>query len=91
MERVCRRNEYQKWPVISLLFSPALPFWALVFACFVMIVRRCGPFIPAALGALGLWAGYLLGPCTLPRYALPLFCLAPALLAGALALPFREN
>ena len=91
MERVCRRNEYQKWPVVSLLFSPALPFWALVFACFVMIARRRGPFIPAALGALGLWAGYLLGPCTLPRYALPLFCLAPALLAGALALPFREN
>ena len=34
---------------------------------------------------LTLWAGYLLGPCTLPRYLLPLFCLAPVALSTALA------
>jgi len=36
--------------------------------------------IVASLGTLGLWLSYLLGPCTLPRYTLPLFCLAPVLL-----------
>ena len=41
--------------------------------------------LTAALGALALWAGYLLGPCTLARYALPLFCLAPPMLAAAFA------
>ena len=39
------------------------------------------------LGALGLWLSYLFGPCTLPRYTLPLFCLAPVLLALALRMP----
>ena len=36
--------------------------------------------IVPSLGALGLFISYLLGPCTLPRYTLPLFCVAPVLL-----------
>lgn len=27
LEKMFSNNEYQKWPVISLLFSPALYFW----------------------------------------------------------------
>jgi len=79
-ERICRRNEYQKYPIISVLFCPATPLWALVFACCHFAAKKRRRFILPALGALGLWASYLLGPCTLPRYALPLFCLAPVLL-----------
>lgn len=79
-ERICRRNYYQKYPVISILFCPAAPFWVLVFACAQLIVRKNRRFLPAALGVFGLWLSYLFGPCTLPRYALPLFCLAPVLL-----------
>ena len=52
-----------------------------------MIARRQARYLPAALGALGLWLSYLFGPCTLPRYTLPLFCLAPVLLALALRMP----
>ncbi|MCR4708528.1 MAG: DUF6020 family protein [Clostridiales bacterium] len=84
-ERICRRNEYQKIPVLSLLFSPALPFWGLLFACVLLSARGECRLSVAALGALFLWAGYLLGPCALPRYALPLFCLAPPLLAAGFA------
>ena len=83
MERICRRNRYQKYPVISLLFGPAAPLWVLLLSCALLIARRRTCLLPAALGVLGIWLSYLLGPCTLPRYALPLFCLAPPLLAGA--------
>lgn len=79
-ERICRRNYYQKYPIISILFCPATPFWVLLFACAQLIVRKKRRFLPAALGAFGLWLSYLFGPCTLVRYALPLFCLAPVLL-----------
>lgn len=82
-ERICRRNSYQDTPVIAVLFCTATPFWALLLACGVLIARKQTRFLPAACGALGLWLSYLLGPCTLPRYALPLFCLAPALLIAA--------
>lgn len=90
MERICRRNRYQKYPILSLLFGTATPFWALLLACALLVSRRRTRLLPAVLGALGIWLSYLLGPCTLPRYVLPLFCLAPPLLAGAF-LPARKE
>ena len=51
----------------------------------------CAGSIPAALGALGVWLSYLFGPCTLPRYALPLVCLAPALLILSFLPPYCER
>ena len=86
-ERICRRNAYQEYPVVSILFCTATPLWALLFACAMLIARRQTRCVPAALGALGLWLSYLFGPCTLPRYALPLFCLAPVLLIIAYLVP----
>ena len=90
MERICRRNRYQKYPLVSLLFGTATPFWAILLSCALLIARKRTRLLPAAFGALGLWISYLLGPCTLPRYALPLFCLAPPLLLGAFLLPRKE-
>lgn len=86
-ERVCRRNEYQKYPIIAQLFGTATPFWVIVFSCALLVARRRTRLLPAAMGALGLWLSYLFGPCTLPRYMLPLFALAPVLLLAALAQP----
>lgn len=83
LERICRFNYYQKYPIVAILFSTATPFWLIVFACAKLVSDRRGRFLPAALGVLGLWLGYLFGPCTLPRYTLPLYCIAPALLAAA--------
>lgn len=82
-ERICRRNVYQKYPIISVLFCPATPLWVLLFACCRLAARKRTRMALPALGVLGLWVGYLFGPCTLPRYALPLFCLAPVMLALA--------
>lgn len=81
-ERICRRNEYQKYPVIPLLFNTAVPFWGIVAAGFLLIARRRSRLIAALMVPIGLWGTYLcFGPCTLPRYILPLFCMAPVLLA----------
>lgn len=90
-EQICRRNAYQKYPVISILFCTATPFWVLLFACALMIARRQTRMLPASLGTLGLWLSYLFGPCTLPRYTLPLFCLAPVMLVLALLIPHHSR
>ncbi|MBQ2991925.1 MAG: hypothetical protein IJD60_11675 [Clostridia bacterium] len=86
-QKICHNNEYQKYPLITLLFCTATPFWVILFSCALLCARRQSRLLPGTLGALGLWLSYLFGPCTLPRYTLPLFCLAPVLLITALCLP----
>ncbi|MBQ7784717.1 MAG: hypothetical protein IJ381_01020 [Clostridia bacterium] len=82
-DRLCRRNIYLKYPVIAQLFAAATPLWCILFACFTLVARKQTRLAIAASGALALWLSYLFGPCTLARYMLPLFCLAPAMLIGA--------
>ena len=87
VNRICRLNEYQKYPMITVLFCTATPLWVILFACAMLIARRKTRFLPAVSGMLVLWASYLFGPCTLSRYMLPLYCLAPVLLILAFCLP----
>lgn len=91
LKRICGFNRYQRVPLISLLFCPAIPFWALVFVCAALVARRQARLLPAVLAVLGLWFSYLLGACTLPRYMLPLFALAPPLLCATLAKPLSPS
>lgn len=88
-EKICRRNAHQDVPLVSLIFCTATPFWLTMLAIFAMIARRKTRLLPAPLGLFGLWFVYLFGPCTLPRYMLPLFALGPVLLIAAL-LPGKE-
>ena len=90
-ERICRRNYYQKYPIVAILFSTATPFWVIVFACAKLVSEKRGRFLPVALGVLGIWLSYLFGPCTLPRYTLPLFCMAPALLFASYLKPGESH
>ena len=88
VEEIARQNVHQKLPLLSLLFCTSTPFWVIAFASALFIARKRARALPAILGALGIWLSYFLGPCTLARYVLPLFCLAPVLLCVALsALP----
>lgn len=91
VERICRRNVYQKYPIISVLFCTATPLWVLLFACCRLVARKRTRMLLPALAAFGLWFGYLLGPCTLPRYALPLFCVAPVMLVLAYSHPTQKE
>lgn len=84
-ERICRRNVYQKYPVIAQLFAAATPLWVILFSVFALIAQRRGNLALASSGMFALHLSYLLGPCTLARYMLPLFCMAPAILILALS------
>ena len=84
-EQICRRNSYQKYPVISQLFCTATPLWLILFAVFTLIAQKRGRLAIAAAGVLALWLSYLLGPCTLTRYMLPLFCLAPVMMVSLIS------
>lgn len=84
-ERICRRNVYQKYPVIAQLFAAATPLWVILFSVFALIAQKRGNLALASSGMFALHLSYLLGPCTLARYMLPLFCMAPAILILALS------
>lgn len=91
-ELICRRNDHQEYPVISVLFCTATPLWITLFACALLISRGAWRLLPAPLITICLWGSYLVfGPCTLPRYMLPLFCFAPVLLLCAFLLPPRHQ
>jgi len=87
VNKYMRLNEYQKYPIITQLFCTATPLWVLLFACSMLVARRKARFLPSVSGVMVIWASYLFGPCTLARYMLPVFCLAPILLILAFCLP----
>ena len=39
-EDICRKNYYQKYPVIAVLFSTATPFWVMVFICALLVLNN---------------------------------------------------
>lgn len=83
IERAFSNNEYQDWPVISLLFSPALYIWIL-FICTILVVKtknRYYTFIVSFLWFLLLTT--LAGPCVLIRYYYPFIVCSPVLLCMA--------
>ncbi len=79
-ERICRYNRYLRYPFLPLLFSTAIPIWILAFALTVHRLRGSSlPFAPVT-APIALFLSYLLGPCTLARYIMPLYALAPIIL-----------
>ena len=91
IEEVCRHRAYRKYPVVSTLFAIATPLWMLFLACALFRSRGQKSLRVTAFGPLGVWVSYLFGPCALPRYALPLFCLAPVMLLLAFAAKERQR
>lgn len=87
VNKICRLNEYQKYPIVTVLFCTATPLWVILFACAMLIARRRARCLTAVSGVMALWLSYLFGPCTLARYMLPLYALAPVLLILAFCLP----
>lgn len=79
-ERLFSANEYQKFPVLSILFAPALYIWMLLFGLVGSICRksRNGQALGWILFAYLLTL--LLGPCVLIRYVYPFIVSLPLLL-----------
>ena len=91
VERICAQNSYQKYPIISILFCTATPLWIMLFSCAMLIANKKTRYTSVAMGVFGLTISYLFGPCTLPRYVLPTFCLAPVLLILTLRQPCETH
>lgn len=87
LERLFSNNEYQRVPVLSLLFAPALYVWLALFSLVRAIRRRHRGLIAAS----GFLLCYLLplwfGACVLIRYVYPLVVCMPLLLFAPLPAP----
>lgn len=75
---------HQKIPVISMLFSPGIFTWILLFTLSFMIYLRKYSLIVPFVFLFGLWGTLLLSPIVLLRYSYPLFVCIPILLAVCL-------
>lgn len=83
MECAFSDNEYQKWPVLSLLFSPALYVWILILCTLAFFkTKSYGPLLLSSF-LWGLYLTILLGPCALIRYIYPFVVCSPLLVCAA--------
>ncbi|MBE6903312.1 MAG: hypothetical protein E7480_01745 [Ruminococcaceae bacterium] len=82
--KLAYENSYQKTPVISMLFSSALPLWMLIiYIAMCVYYKKYKHFVPISF-ALGLVLTLLLGPVVLYRYLYPFCIICPILLASAI-------
>lgn len=91
INRICRFNRHQKYPVLSQLLNTATPLWLILFSCCALVARKKSRYLIPVSGVFAIWLSYLFGPCTLARYMLPLFCMAPALLILSLCIPDKPK
>lgn len=88
LEKAFSANGYQKFPVLSCLFSPALYFWILVLCTAGFLKRRNGYDLMLAGFLWCLYLTVLAGPCILIRYMYPFVACSP-LLIGMLCMDMR--
>lgn len=81
---------YQKIPVVSQLFSSAMPFWLLILCFAVCLYHRKYRYLVPGAASLALWLTELLGPVVLYRYVYPLMVATPVLI-GALLTSARNG
>ena len=70
-------RNFQKIPIVSVLFAPAVYNWLILFAMLIAAVGRKWPALIPGIFILGYGLTLLFGPCTLPRYCLPMAMTAP--------------
>lgn len=77
MERIVSDNEYQKIPVVRILFAPAFYWWLLcLYMAIVIYKRKYGLLLPAVF--LGVYyLTLLLSPTVLIRYMYPFVVTVP--------------
>lgn len=77
-------NSYYDWPVVSILFKPALYLWVLIYTLFAGIYRRNKKFIIVLAYPFFYMLTMLLGPCVNFRYVYPFIVATPIFIAMAL-------
>ncbi|MBD5459130.1 MAG: hypothetical protein HDR27_11240 [Lachnospiraceae bacterium] len=80
MERIVSDNEYQKIPILSVIFAPALYWWMLcLYIAFFLYRREYGMLLPALFPVL-YYCTLLLSPTVLVRYMYPFMLCSPMML-----------
>ena len=79
-ERLFSANEYQRLPVISLLFAPSLYLWLTAFSLARAWYARLRGRLLISAFLLCYFLPFFLGACALIRYVYPLICCMPLLL-----------
>lgn len=72
-------SSYQKIPVLSMMFSPAVYVWILLFLCTVSLYRHKRRFLSMIVVPTALFLTILLGPVAILRYIYPIILCVPLL------------
>lgn len=81
-ERWFSLNEYQKNPLLFVLCSLALYFWAVVLCIFYAVGLKSKHILLPVTLLLGYGITVFAGPCALVRYAFPIIVCVPPLFAA---------
>ncbi|QAT50272.1 hypothetical protein EQM14_11150 [Caproiciproducens sp. NJN-50] len=83
-ESVATGRAVDRVPVLSLLISPALPFWVLAWSTAFCVFRKQYSSLIALAPLFAFWITLLLSPVVLLRYAFPFQICMPVMTALAL-------
>lgn len=91
MEKIVSDNEYKNWPVVKVLFAPALYWWLLyLYVVVVLYKRRYREALPAVFLVI-YYMTLLLSPTVLIRYMYPLVVTVPVILSCLTSEKKEEN
>jgi len=90
-EHLFSANEYQKLPILSLLFSPALYVWITILLTVRTILKQQWAILAVCCFSLCYSFTLLLGPCVLVRYCYFLFVCTPLSLILSFKTAFPKN
>lgn len=79
MERIVSDNEYQKIPVVRILFAPAFYWWLLCLYMAIVIYKRKYPLLLPVVFLTSYYLTLLLSPTVLIRYMYPFVVTVPVL------------
>ena len=79
MERIVSDNEYQKIPVVRILFAPAFYWWLLCLYMAIVIYKRKYHLLLPAVFLASYYLTLLLSPTVLIRYMYPFVVTVPVL------------
>ncbi len=80
MEKIVSDNAYGKWPVVRLLFAPALYWWLLYLYLVTALYRKKYREILPAVFLAAYYLTLLLSPTVLVRYMYPFMVTVPVIL-----------
>lgn len=80
MERIVSDNEYQKIPVINVIFAPAFYWWLFVFCLFFSLSRKEYRMLLPGGFLAAYYLTLLFSPAVLVRYMYPFVVCAPFML-----------